>query len=299
MHLSTAFRTQTDTNRTVWRRLCSAIPLLLALLLAPAAQASDAPAGSMVFESTPDDGHLRLSGSGDWDALRGWQGPAELYDDLDFVKVNTRPDVIYRGFIFFDTSALPDDVDVSSAVLHIYAKCTGDLADTGLYILAGTDGYPHQPLVPEDYALPAEALLVCAKVDTGGWTHELAYRDIVLGAPETVVRADGVTKLVLLERRDYENDAPPDVRSENELKLYTYEEGEGFRPYLEVFWGGEPPAVTPTQLPPAAPVGDGTSVKALVIVALAAVGIAAGVVLRRRRRPPAQGQAQETVHRPF
>ncbi len=57
--------------------------------------------------------------------------------------------------------------------------------------------------------------------------------------------------------------------------------------------------IQPHQLPPAAPVGDGTSVKALVIVALAAVGIAAGVVLRRRRRPPAQGQAQETVHRPF
>jgi len=292
MPSSTAFRTETATKRTAWRWLSCAIPLLLALLLAPAAQAADAPAGSMVFESTPEDGHLRLSGSGDWDALRGWQGPAELYDGLDFVKINTRPDVIYRGFLFFDTSSLPEDADVTGAVLHIYAKCTGDLDDTGLYVLSGTESYPHQPLVDEDFALPAEGLAVCAKVDTGGWTHELAYRAVPLDGADRVVRASGATKLVLMERRDYENDVPPDVRSENELKLYSYEEGDGFRPYLEVFWGGEPPAATPTQLPPVAPAVDSASAKALVIVALAAAGVAAGVLLGRQRRPPAQPKAE-------
>jgi len=237
----------------------------------------------MVFESTPDDGHLKLSGSGDWDALRDWQGPAELYDELRFVKVNTRPDVIYRGYLFFDTSALPDDADVTGAVLHIYAKCTGDLDDTGLYVLSGTDSYPHQPLVPEDYALPEEALPVCGRVDTGGWTHELAYRELPLERPGEVVRTDGVTRLILLERRDYENDPPPDVRSENELKLYSYEQGEGFRPYLEVFWGGEPPT-------PGTPSGDGTGPGRLAVAVPAVLGVAAALLVyfQRRSRRPAQ-----------
>jgi hypothetical protein len=288
---------KTDTKRLARLGIPATIALALALLLGPVPPASGADSGSMVFESLPDDGHLRLSGSGDWDALKSWQGPADLYNELDFVKVNTRPDVIYRGFLYFDTSALPDDVDISRAVLHIYAKCTGDLDDTGLYILGGKDDYPHQPLIAEDFALPAEELPVCAKLDAGGWTHELAYRDITLDGADKVVRTSGTTKLVLLERRDYENDPPPDLHSENELKLYSYEEGEGFRPYLEVFWGPqqssepeEPVTANPT--PGATPgaasnatagSSGGTTRVALGIFAIAAVAVATAVLLRRQQ----------------
>jgi len=281
-------RLDTLANSPAGRWCLILLPFLLVLLLTPSPQASGAQTGSMVFESTPDDGHLTLSGAGDWDALRSSQEPADVYDTLRYVKVNTRPDIIYRGFLFFDTSALPDDVEVTGAVLHIYAKCTGDLDDTGLYVLSGNDTYPHLPIQAEDFT-PPPGLPVCARVDVGGWTHELAYRELLLEHPGEVVPTDGVTKLVLLERRDYENDPPPDIRSENELKLYSYEEGDGFRPYIEVFWGGGPPAVTPAQPEPGSPDGSQPVIGPSGIAALAALAGAAAIVLWKRYRPSRRG----------
>ena len=287
--MSTDCRSDTLTNRLAWRWFPVLLPLLLVLLLAPSPRASGAQTESMVFESTPDDGHLRLSGSGDWDALRSSQGPADVFDTLRYVKVNTRPDVIYRGYLFFDTAAIPDDASITGAVLHIYAKCTGDLDDTGLYVLSGTDDYPHQPLVPEDYALPAGGLAVCARADAGGWTHELAYREVPLEQLDAAVRTDGVTKLCLLERRDYENETPPDLHSENELKLYSYEEGEGFRPYLEVVWTPASPTGEPPQQEPNAPDGSRPVIGPSGIAALAALAGAAAIVLWKRHRPSRRG----------
>lgn len=287
--MSTEHRSDTPANRPAWRWSLVLLPFLLVLLLAPPMQTSGAQSESMVFEATPDDGHLRLSGAGDWDALRSSQEPADVYDTLRFVKVNTRPDVIYRAFLFFDTAAIPDDAHITGAVLHIYAKCTGDLDDTGLYVLSGTDDYPHQPLVPEDYALPAGGLPVCARVDAGGWTHELAYREVPLEEPGAVVRVAGTTKLCLLERRDYENDTPPDLRSENELKLYSQEEGEGFRPYLEVFWTPASAAGEPSEQEPDAPDDGRAAIGSSGIAALAALAGAAAIILWKRRRPSRRG----------
>ena len=287
--MSTEHRSDTPANHPAWRRLLVLPPFLFVLLLTPSPQASGAQSESMVFESTPDDGHLTLSGSGDWKELKSSQEPADVYDTLRYVKVNTRPDVIYRGYLFFDTAAIPDDAHVTSAVLHIYAKCTGDLDDTGLYVLSGTDDYPHQPLVPADHALPAGGLPVCARVDAGGWTHELAYREVPLEEPGAVVRVASTTKLCLLERRDYENDTPPDIRSENELKLYSHEEGDGFRPYLEVFWtpasqAGESPGQEPN-----APDSGRALVGPSGIAALAALACAAAIIRWKRHRPSGRG----------
>ncbi|MCK9356058.1 MAG: hypothetical protein M0R22_02755 [Dehalococcoidia bacterium] len=287
--MSTEYRSDTPANRPAWRWSLLLLPLLVALLLTPSPHASGAQTESMIFESTPDDGHLTLSGSGDWDALKTSQKPADVFDTLRYVKVNTRPDVIYRGFLFFDTAAIPDDADITNAVLHIYAKCTGDLDDTGLYVLSGTDDYPHQPLVPEDYALPAGGLPVCARVDVGSWTRELAYREVPLDEPGAVVRVAGTTKLCLPERRDYENETPPDLHSENELKLYSHEEGDGFRPYLEVFWTAASPAGETPQPEPNGPGVSRPVIGPSGIAALAALTGAVGIVLWKRYRPSRHG----------
>ena len=267
-----------------------AVILLLPLLAWPVATSADA-AQKAVFISSPDDGHLRQNGEDGWDTLRDSNDPAEVYDSLRYVKINTRTDIIYRGFLFFDTSPVPDDCQLTRAVLHIYSKCTGDLDDCQLYILAGTAEYPHEPLVPEDYALPDEALPVCAHVDVGSWTDKLAYRTVELENPAAVVNTNGITKLCLLERRDFENALPPDPRNENELKLYSFEEGEGFQPYLEVFWGGPMPAEATN---PAGDEAEGNSPAigesnaiTIVIGVAAALAVAAGIALliaRRRSR---------------
>ncbi len=287
--MSTDCRSDTLTNRPAWRRFLFLLPLLLVLPLAPSPRACGAQTESIVFESTPDDGHLTLSGAGDWNALRSSQEPAEVYDTLRYVKVNTRPDVIYRGFLFFDTSAIPDDAAITRAVLHIYAKCTGDLDDTGLYVLAGTSTYPHQPLQAQDFTLPTQELPVCARVDVGSWTHELAYREVPLEELDAAVRTDGVTKLCLLERRDYENATPPDLRSENELKLYSCEEGEGFRPYLEVFWTPASPAGESPEQKPDAPDSGRAVIGPSGIAAFAALAGAAAILFWKRHRPSRRG----------
>ena len=87
----------------------------------------------------------------------------------------------------------------------------------------------------------------------------------------------------LLERRDYENDAPPDVRSENEVKLYSYEEGEAFRPYLEIFWGST--ATMPDPDGHDAPAMKDTAIRPGSIAAICVVAGVAAVLLWRQKRP--------------
>jgi len=241
--------------------------------------------GSETFLSSATDGHLRLGGDDGWEPLRASTEADEVFDDLRYIKINTRPDIIYRGFLFFDTSPLPDDQPITAAVLHIYSKCTGDLDDTHLYILGGTEDYPHEPLLATDFALPNEALPVCAHIDVGEWADGLAYRTIALDRAETVVSTTGSTKLCLLERRDYENDTPPDLHSENELKLFALEEGEGFQPYLEVFWGDATPdtEATETGKPTHTSSQLASTGAILASVAAAIAAIAAVLAIRRRR----------------
>ena len=238
-------------------------------------------ASSETFVSSPTDGHLRLNGDDGWEQLRSSNEAAEVFDTLRYVKINTRPDIIYRGFLFFDTSSLPDDQPVSAAILHIYSKCTGDLDDTHLYILGGNEDYPHEPLLPTDFALPDETLPLCAHLDVGEWADGLAYRTIPLDNAETVVNTAGSTKLCLLERRDYEDATPPDLRSENELKLFTFEEGDGYQPYLEVFWGDAPQETGSDGS--SSPTRTVVQVAVMGAVVAAAAAISAVIVSRRRR----------------
>ncbi|MCK5212618.1 MAG: hypothetical protein KAQ74_01740 [Dehalococcoidia bacterium] len=276
--------------------LCTILLALLAATMAantsccPPPISADMPQ-SQTFLSSPNDGHLRQNGDDGWDALKDSQAPAEVFDDLRYVKINTRDTVIYRGYLFFDTSSLPDSEPVTGAVLHIYSKCTGDLDDCQLYILAGTEDYPHMPLQSGDYALPKETLLECAHVDVGGWTQELAYRTIQLNNTGTTIDTTGITRLCLLERRDQEDATPPDPKSENELKLYSFEEGEGFQPYLEVFWGGPMPAsaVNPAddetgQQSPATAESNTSTIAINIAAALCVAAAVAFLISRRRKR---------------
>lgn len=241
----------------------------VAVLLPASLFAADGAPIAIVSSAT--DGHLRLNGDDGWDGLRE-TGTTTVFDDLRYVKINTRPDVIYRGFLFFDTSGLPDDDSMYDVRLHIYAKCTGDLDDCQLYVLACPPEFPHEPLQSGDRDIPWAEMTECAHVDVGDWT-ELAYREIRLDDP-SVLNASGSTVFCLVERRDYENIAPPDLKSENEIKLYSSEEGEGYQPYLEVAEA----ARQDSQSSPWLPAG-----RALAVGGVAGAAALGAVLLRRRR----------------
>ena len=138
--------------RTTMKCPLRTVTVVMAVLLAyalpvPALPVSAADSDSIVIIASPTDGHVRINGDAGWDALRA-SGESSVFDDLRYVKINTRPDVIYRGFLFFDTSALPDILATGDVRLHIYAKCTGDLDDSQLYILTCPPGFPQVRIRP-------------------------------------------------------------------------------------------------------------------------------------------------------
>ena len=212
------------------------IPLSLAVLLIvlvpPPSTSADLGTTISIYSSASD-GHLKRTDDDGWEAMREAEEASGVYDTLRYIKVDTRTGVIYRGFLYFETIGIPRNATITSASLVIYAKCTMDRDECQLYVVSGMPDCPHEPLCARDYDRSHYSSVACGFADIGDWT-ELAYRTVSLEQPDELISKGGTTKLCLMERRDFENDPPPDERSENEYKMYAHEEGEGFQPYLSV-----------------------------------------------------------------
>ncbi len=59
---------------------------------------------------------------------------------------------IYRGFVFFNTSALPSNAYLDNATLSLYKKDDYSTTDFDITIQNGQPTYPHNPLQTGDYA---------------------------------------------------------------------------------------------------------------------------------------------------
>ncbi|MBE9506242.1 MAG: hypothetical protein IMY84_05440, partial [Chloroflexi bacterium] len=80
-------------NRT---RTCILLTTVLLMTLMAWPMTASADTGQkIIFISSPDDGHLRQNGEDGWEALRNSEDPAEVFDGLSYVKINTRTDIIY------------------------------------------------------------------------------------------------------------------------------------------------------------------------------------------------------------
>jgi len=68
------------------------------------------------------------------------------------LKVGQNTDFkIWRSFVYFDTSAIPNDVEVTSAYLVMNGDTDTSTTDFNIYIQSGMPTYPHDPLVVADY----------------------------------------------------------------------------------------------------------------------------------------------------
>jgi len=151
---------------------------------------------------------------------------------------------IQRGFVYFDTSAIPSNATITAATLSLYGSYDYSTTDFLLTIQTGGGTYPHDPMVQGDYN-KANYSSDGGSFNTTGWSVT-AYNDITLNATglSWINIGDGaVTKFCLRSSREIAGTAP----SGNEMvAFYPAEQGGNYRPklYVEYTAPGAPTVTT-------------------------------------------------------
>lgn len=202
------------------------------------------------YTTSASDGHIHSNEA--WDSSYSTQrnastgsSPLDTYTSLAVGQYYNVPPTaptyrVFRAFIYFDTSGLPDSSVVSSATLKLYGKA--DSSDTDFYIQIQTGGtYPHDPLVTGDYYYTHYSG-DGGTLSTSGFSTS-GYNSIALSATGlSWISLDSSTKLVLRSKEDVDNSAPSGAEW---VTVYAYEQGTGYWPQLEVTYSAtNPPTVT-------------------------------------------------------
>ena len=145
---------------------------------------------------------------------------------------------ICRGFLFFDTSELQEDLEIISVDLKI--KTIRDYSDVDFDIILKSGGsiYPHKPLISEDYDITNYESETGGSWNTSEYPGEDEYITISLNSEGmSWINYDGYTKFALLSKRDVDRIPPeaqyPNERS-NEYMLFYSADSSGDEPYLEI-----------------------------------------------------------------
>jgi len=155
---------------------------------------------------------------------------------------------IYRSIVFFDTSSLPDSATITDTALYLYVSNIEDADDAEIWIVSGMPTYPHDPPVLADYDWDNYGNFA----STYGYAD--ASDDLTLdqynkvntndsALLKAIVNKTGDTKLCLVSRHDKENDNPA-LSDYSLVSSYSYEQGVGYQPYLEVTYTASAPTIT-------------------------------------------------------
>ena len=115
-------------------------------------QAQADPVAIPTLYSSVSDGHIRDSGvsyEAVHDSVDGTVESERIYAGQ--YKYPGTYFEIYRGFVFFDTSDLPDYCTIISATLFLCTAADGSYTDFDVVIQNGQPDYPHDPMMPGDY----------------------------------------------------------------------------------------------------------------------------------------------------
>jgi len=146
--------------------------------------------------------------------------------------------LVYRTFLYFDTSSLPDDATIASATLSLYLAYTLNTATWDIVVQNGQPTYPHDPLVLADFNQTYYN-------GDGGRIAALdiveGYNDITLNknAQNNWIRKDNITKLALRSSKDIDNQSPSS--GEWEIRFHSFERSSGYPPTLTVLLTPPPP----------------------------------------------------------
>jgi hypothetical protein len=134
---------------------------------------------------------------------------------------------MYRGFVFFNTSALPSNAYLDNATLSLYKKDDYSTTDFTLMIQNGQPTYPHKPMQGGDYNLNHYSGNG-GTLPTQSFTN--GYNAIILSNLNWINKT-GITKLCLRSDRDINGIAP----TGNEyVNVYANEKGSGYQPKLMI-----------------------------------------------------------------
>ena len=145
--------------------------------------------------------------------------------------------IIWRSFVFFDTSSIGADAVIISATLTLYTTNAGKSTvdtDFDVVIKSGMPDYPTEPLVVEDYLL--------SKYSGDGGSINTADVSAVDHATNVItlnktgldwINKTGMTKFALISSRDIDSDIP---NGDEYIVFYarTSFGGTGFVPKLTV-----------------------------------------------------------------
>jgi len=143
---------------------------------------------------------------------------------------------IFRAFLFFDTSIIPDDANITSAILSLYIDSDYSDADFQVTIQNGQPTYPHMPLEAGDFYyghyIGNYGNRTTSEISgTGYWNITLT--------DFSIINVNGYTKLCLRSDKDIQGTAPTnseyiivksaEAGSSYAPKLYVTYECEGYK----------------------------------------------------------------------
>lgn len=141
---------------------------------------------------------------------------------------------IWRSFVYFDTSALPDSCTITASNLSLYGYVDSKDTDCNIYIQSGMPTYPHDPLVVGDFdktyydanGLGNVGFNTSGLITTG-------YNNISMNSTGWGwINKSSTTKLCIRDSFDVNNTST--THQNEDIGFWSYEKGAGYRPYLEV-----------------------------------------------------------------
>jgi len=142
---------------------------------------------------------------------------------------------VYRAYVFFDTSIIPDNSTITSATLSLYGKTNASDTDFNMTIQNGQPTYPHDPIEGGDYN-KAHYSGNGGNISTSSFSTS-GYNNITLAATGlSWISKTGTTKFCLRSDRDINGITP----TGNEYVIvYSKEMGEAYAPKLYVYYDVE------------------------------------------------------------
>jgi len=146
---------------------------------------------------------------------------------------------IHRPFFYFDTSGIPSDATITSAILGLYGEADWSSTDFYITIQNGMPTYPHDPFVDGDYNRLHYS-------GNGGWTYTNAftlagYNTIDLNAEgKSWINKGGWTKFCVRSDREIAGTVPT---TNEQVSIWTNEGDADKIPYLYVEYTTEDPTL--------------------------------------------------------